>query len=170
VVCLIDPVGDVYACPFAIHQEFLAGSVRQSGGFEAVWRDAELFAELRRPQSGGACRSCAFFDSCRGGCMAAKFFTGLPLDGPDPECVQGYGAEAINRADPAAAPRPAPDHSHRGPVRGRAPDAGQASGPTRRPGSIPVTIGRRPELTPAPPARACDESPLAGFAAAAGRP
>jgi mycofactocin radical SAM maturase len=107
VVCLIDPVGDVYACPFAIHQEFLAGSVRQSGGFEAVWRDAELFAELRRPQSGGACRSCAFFDSCRGGCMAAKFFTGLPLDGPDPECVQGYGAEAIKTADPAAVPRPA---------------------------------------------------------------
>ena len=27
VVCLIDPVGDVYACPFAIHDEFLAGNV-----------------------------------------------------------------------------------------------------------------------------------------------
>ena len=25
VVCLIDPVGDVYACPFVIHDEFLAG-------------------------------------------------------------------------------------------------------------------------------------------------
>src|SRR4051794_29166050 len=24
VVCLIDPIGDVYACPFAIHEEFLA--------------------------------------------------------------------------------------------------------------------------------------------------
>ena len=34
------------------------------------------------------------YDSCRGGCMAAKFFTGLPLDGPDPECVQGYGERA----------------------------------------------------------------------------
>ena len=29
VVCLIDPVGDVYACPFAIHDEFLAGNVRE---------------------------------------------------------------------------------------------------------------------------------------------
>ena len=28
VVCLIDPIGDVYACPFAIHDEFLAGNVR----------------------------------------------------------------------------------------------------------------------------------------------
>lgn len=26
VVCLIDPVGDVYACPFAIHENFLAGT------------------------------------------------------------------------------------------------------------------------------------------------
>ena len=33
VVCLIDPVGDVYACPFAIHEEFLAGNVRDAGGF-----------------------------------------------------------------------------------------------------------------------------------------
>jgi mycofactocin radical SAM maturase len=148
VVCLIDPVGDVYACPFAIHENFLAGSVRQPGGFQAVWRDSGLFAELRRPQSGGACGSCQFFDSCRGGCMAAKFFTGLPLDGPDPECAVGHGAAALQAADRAAAPRPAPDHSHRGPVRGQA-------------GPVPVSIGPRPA---APPARACDENPLAGFA------
>jgi mycofactocin radical SAM maturase len=143
VVCLIDPVGDVYACPFAIHEEFLAGNVRQAGGFQTVWRDAELFAELRKPTSGGACRSCQFFDSCRGGCMAAKFFTGLPLDGPDPECVQGYGEQALAGADPAMAPRPAVDHSHRGGVRG---------------GPVPVTIGVRPD---APPTHACDENPLA---------
>ena len=30
VVCLIDPVGDVYACPFAIHENFLAGNVRDA--------------------------------------------------------------------------------------------------------------------------------------------
>jgi hypothetical protein len=24
-----------------------------------------------------------------------EFFTGLPLDGPDPECVQGYGETAL---------------------------------------------------------------------------
>jgi mycofactocin biosynthetic radical S-adenosylmethionine protein MftC len=157
VVCLIDPVGDVYACPFAIHEEFLAGSVRQPGGFQAVWRDAELFAELRRPQSGGACRSCQFFDSCRGGCMAAKFFTGLPLDGPDPECARGYGAQALAAVDPGAAPRPALDHSHHG--------LGEHRG-QRRP--VPVTIGPRPAgpsaaLPAAPPARGCDENPLAGF-------
>ncbi|MGZ4253993.1 MAG: mycofactocin radical SAM maturase, partial [Solirubrobacteraceae bacterium] len=50
VVCLIDPVGDVYACPFAIHDRFRAGSVRAPGGFAGVWRESGLFADLRRPQ------------------------------------------------------------------------------------------------------------------------
>jgi hypothetical protein len=69
--------------------------------------------------------------------MAAKFFTGLPLDGPDPECVKGHGEHALAAAAGAPAPRPSGDHSHR-----------------NRP--VPVTIGRRPD-------RACDENPLAGF-------
>ena len=115
VVCLIDPVGDVYACPFAIHENFLAGNVRVAGGFQAVWQTSDLFRDLRKPDTGGACKSCGFYDSCRGGCMAAKFFTGLPMDGPDPECVQGYGetalAQALNSAAPI--PRPSVDHSHR---------------------------------------------------------
>ena len=110
VVCLIDPIGDVYACPFVIHDEFLAGNVRDPGGFARVWRDSELFAELRRPQSAGACSSCGLFDKCRGGCMAAKFFTGLPLDGPDPECVLGHG-EALLAARSGELPRPGVDHS-----------------------------------------------------------
>jgi mycofactocin biosynthetic radical S-adenosylmethionine protein MftC len=137
VVCLIDPVGDVYACPFAIHESFLAGNVRDEGGFARVWRESELFASLRRPQSRGACTSCSAFDACQGGCMAAKFFTGLPLDGPDPECVRGHGETALAQAA-VTPPRPSPDHSHR-----RAP--------------VPVTIGRRRT-----PDRACDENPLAG--------
>ena len=91
VVCLIDPIGDVYACPFVIHDEFKAGSVRDAGGFTPVWRESELFLSLREPQSAGACASCGSYDACQGGCMAAKFFTGLPLDGPDPECVNGHG-------------------------------------------------------------------------------
>ena len=95
VVCLIDPVGDVYACPFVLHDEFKAGSVRDPGGFGAVWTGSTLFAELRQPQSAGACASCGSYDACQGGCMATKFFTGLPLDGPDPECVKGHGETAL---------------------------------------------------------------------------
>ncbi len=79
--------------------------------------------------------------------MAAKFFTGLPLDGPDPECVRGHGEHALAAADPAAAPRPVGDHSHR----------------TRR-GPVPLTLGTRPSERSQPPVSACNADPLAGFA------
>ena len=111
VVCLIDPLGDVYACPFAIHDAFLAGNVRDPGGFRRVWQESELFVSLREPQAAGACASCSAFDVCRGGCMAAKFFTGLPLAGPDPECVKGHGATALATVEPGSVPRPSLDHS-----------------------------------------------------------
>ena len=65
--------------------------------------------------------------------MAAKFFTGLPLDGPDPECVRGHGEAALAAPGrPDGAPRPSGDHSHRTAPRAR----------LRQP--VPVTIGRRP--------------------------
>jgi mycofactocin radical SAM maturase len=111
VVCLIDPVGDVYACPFVLHPEFLAGSVRDAGGFREVWRRSELFTELRRPTSAGACASCGSYDACQGGCMAAKFFTGLRLDGPDPECVLGHGVAEMALVATGSAPSPGPGHS-----------------------------------------------------------
>jgi radical SAM protein with 4Fe4S-binding SPASM domain len=107
---LVDPIGDVYACPFAIHDQFRAGSIRTDGGFGAVWRDSALFAELRSPGSAGACASCGSWDACRGGCMAAKFFTGLPLDGPDPDCVHGHGTVA-GAAAVELRPRSRHDHS-----------------------------------------------------------
>ncbi len=129
VVCLIDPIGDVYACPFVIHDQFKAGSVRDPGGFAEVWKHSELFTELREPQSAGACVSCGNYDACQGGCMAAKFFTGLPLDGPDPECVSGHGEAALLAASAGTAPRPMMDHSK--PARAIAPER------------VPVTIGRR---------------------------
>jgi mycofactocin radical SAM maturase len=116
VVCLIDPVGDVYACPFVLHDEFRAGSVRDAGGFTHVWRRSDLFTELRRPASAGACASCGSFDACQGGCMAAKFFVGLPLDGPDPECVKGHGERALATLDPTSRPQSGPGHSKPVPI------------------------------------------------------
>ena len=46
--------------------------------------------------------------------MAAKFFTGLPMDGPDPECVEGYGAPALERE--RVKPKSSVDHSRSQPV------------------------------------------------------
>jgi hypothetical protein len=76
--------------------------------------------------------------------MAAKFFTGLPLDGPDPECVKGHGERALAAVGGAPVPRPFGNHSHRS--RGAVPAE-----------PVPVRIGRRP------PDPACNQSPLAGF-------
>ncbi len=69
--------------------------------------------------------------------MAAKFFTGLPLDGPDPECVQGYGEQLL--AGERTKPTANKDHSR----------------------GVPLTLMTRPPEQP--PARGCDENPLAGF-------
>jgi mycofactocin biosynthetic radical S-adenosylmethionine protein MftC len=139
VVCLIDPVGDVYACPFAIHDAFRAGSVREKGHFTRVWQESALFLSLRQPQSGGSCVSCSSHDACRGGCMAAKFFTGLPIEGPDPECVKGHGDVALGRVTPGAAPRSSVDHSRVG---------------MRNNDPVPVTVLNRRSK------RACDQNPL----------
>ena len=151
VVCLVDPVGDVYACPFAIHDEFQAGNVRSPGGFAGVWRHSDLFLDLRRPTSGGACGSCGHYDSCRGGCMAAKFFTGLPLDGPDPECVRGLGELSLAQLGETTPPKPSLDHSR---ISRRT-----SAEPTEPTEPKAVTVA----FTPRRPDRACDESPLANF-------
>jgi hypothetical protein len=70
--------------------------------------------------------------------MAAKFFTGLPLDGPDPECVKGFGEQRLATVDPGSAPRPSLDHSR----------------PAKGNGAVAVTLQRRR------PDRACDENPV----------
>ena len=111
VVCLIDPIGDVYACPFVIHDQFKAGSLLGDGGFTKVWKESDLFLSLREPESEGACSACGSYDACQGGCMAAKFFTGIPLDGPDPECVTGHGEKLVKSATVSLIPKPSMDHS-----------------------------------------------------------
>jgi len=87
--------------------------------------------------------------------MAAKFFTGLPLDGPDPECVRGFGEQALEkRKMDGSTPKPDGDHSHRT-ERGPRRDGKPASR------GIPITLSlKRPDR---PPVSACEENPLAGF-------
>jgi hypothetical protein len=74
--------------------------------------------------------------------MAAKFFTGLPLDGPDPECALGHGEGLLAaRGTDVAIPAPAVDHSR-----------------------------KHPPSRDRPPAKVCDENPLADFLAAGPAP
>ena len=65
--------------------------------------------------------------------------SGLPLDGPDPECVKGSAEQAL--AAVGERPGPSQDHSHTGTVR-----------------NAPVDLELLP--TRRRPASACDESPL----------
>jgi mycofactocin radical SAM maturase len=86
IVCCVDPRGDVYACPFVLADEFKAGNVRETS-FAQIWESAPLFQRMRSWEVGGQCRTCGAYGRCHGGCMAVKYFTGTPLDDPDPECV-----------------------------------------------------------------------------------
>jgi hypothetical protein len=72
--------------------------------------------------------------------MAAKFFTGLPLDGPDPECVKGHGEHALSTRDTTSLPKAGQDHSRTG---------------KRKTALLGLPAVRIPD-------RACDTSPLAG--------
>ncbi|MBK8174721.1 MAG: mycofactocin radical SAM maturase [Rhodospirillales bacterium] len=91
IVCCVDPVGEVYACPFMLAPEFSGGNVRGNGGFTQVWRSSPLFAHLREWQVGGSCQTCNAYSACHGGCMAVKHFTGRSVDAPDPDCVFNNG-------------------------------------------------------------------------------
>ena len=85
--------------------------------------------------------------------MAAKFFTGLPLDGPDPECVLGNGEALLAAVGDTVLPQPSPDHSRTSPR--TAPGGPGQSGPS----ATPVAVA----LLPRRADRACDENPLAAF-------
>lgn len=87
IVCCVDPVGEVYACPFVLAPEFSAGNVRKPGGFARLWRESPLFAHLREWQVGGNCQTCNAYSLCHGGCIAVKHFTGRSFDERDPDCI-----------------------------------------------------------------------------------
>ena len=117
VVCLIDPIGDVYACPFAIHEAFLAGNVRATGGFTAIWRDVGAVpgpaptADRRRVRVVLALRR-----------VPRRLHGGEVLHGPAAR-RSGPGVRARARRVAAlelperAVPRPTADHSRRPPRR-----------------------------------------------------
>ncbi len=114
-VCLIDPIGDVYACPFAIHENFLAGNVTGPGGFTTVWRESELFTRTAGTTERRGVRIVRSLRLLPRWVHGGEVFTGLPLDGPDPECVQGFGESLLagerrtpprTRTTPAGCPSP----------------------------------------------------------------
>ena len=123
VVCLIDPVGDVYACPFVLHDEFKAGNVRDPGGFAAVWRESELLLRAARAAARRApARPAGATTPARAGAWRRSSSPGCRSTGPTPSACwdmasaswRRYACRTGRRPDPAT-----PGASRDGPSRPR---------------------------------------------------
>ena len=130
VVCLIDPVGDVYACPFAIHEDFLAGNVRDRGRIRGRVETSELFAELRRPDTGRRVHVLRALRLLPGRLHGREVLHRPAARRSRPGVRAGLRRDGPGRGvlSPVAAPRSSVDHSHR-----TAPARGAGHGDGRRP-------------------------------------
>ena len=118
VVCLIDPVGDVYACPFAIHDRFLAGNVLSDravsttsgrmprcfascanrsprGPAAAAGTTTAAGAGAWRRNSSPACRSTARIPNASKGTARRRWPTSARRHGPGP--TTRAGGRSANR-------------------------------------------------------------------------
>ena len=111
VVCLVDPIGDVYACPFAIHDAFLAGNVRSPGLRDGVAR-VRLFQDLAKSQtSGAALRRARSTTPAAAAAWLRSSSPGCRSTARDPECALGHGESLLDLLGDREVPRPAADHS-----------------------------------------------------------
>ena len=157
VVCLIDPVGDVYACPFAIHENFLAGNVRSPGGFEGCGgtRSCSPTCAARRPA--GRARRARSTTRVRAAAWRRSSSPGCHWTGRTRSACVGSASRRWRPGRPRRRSR-----APRSTIPGRLPEKVVAVTAALRRGRC------RWRSRSAPPAgkpdRACDENPLAGFA------
>jgi radical SAM protein with 4Fe4S-binding SPASM domain len=85
--CRIMPNGDVTACPY---MPVAGGNLRQTA-FGDLWRDANIFQDLRGATLGGRCGSCEFSRIC-GGCRCRAYATFGDYMAEDPACAYQPGA------------------------------------------------------------------------------
>lgn len=67
--CVILPNGDVHPCPYL---PMTVGNVKTTD-FDKIWRDSEMFNELRHQPLKGGCGNCGYDDIC-GGCRARAYY------------------------------------------------------------------------------------------------
>ena len=113
VVCLIDPVGDVYACPFAIHENFLAGNVRVAGRVRrrcGGTRSCSPSCAARRPAA--RARRARPSTPAGAGAWRRSSSPACRWTGPTRSACAGYGEQALaarsSTRDPALGGRPLP--------------------------------------------------------------
>ncbi|HYL82017.1 MAG TPA: radical SAM protein, partial [Candidatus Acidoferrum sp.] len=83
----IMPNGDVTACPY---MPVVAGNLRQTAMGE-LWRDSDLFTDLRGGELGGRCGDCELSRIC-GGCRCRAYATYGDYLAEDPACAYQPGA------------------------------------------------------------------------------
>ena len=135
VVCLIDPIGDVYACPFAIHDRFLAGNILSDGGFRQRMEERAAVSRAAGAAVGGRVRKLRPLRQLprrlHGGQVLHRSASGRPGS----RMCRGLGCSGMEKE--RVKPKPSGDHSR-----------GTKQGP------IPL------KLLTTPPARLCNESPV----------
>jgi radical SAM protein with 4Fe4S-binding SPASM domain len=95
--CRIMPEGDVTPCPY---MPVTAGNLRE-GSFVDIWRQAEVFQNLRDPHLGGRCGDCEFSKIC-GGCRCRAYATYGNYLAEDPACAYQpgqFGGQVIALGD-----------------------------------------------------------------------
>ena len=137
VVCLVDPVGDVYACPFVIDRQFLAGNVRDPGGFPAVWRDSDLFTSLRAPRARAPAPRAAPSTRARVAAWRPSSSPACRSTGPTPNVCTGTARPPWRRWTRGRTPCSATPRWHGTGRRSRCP---RPSASARRPAPEPVEL------------------------------
>jgi AdoMet-dependent heme synthase len=80
--CCILPNGDVHPCPYL---PLLVGNVRKEA-FSAIWKNSDVFKNLRSLSYSGSCGACGNKQSC-GGCRARAYHASNDYMAEDPDCA-----------------------------------------------------------------------------------
>lgn len=80
--CIISPKGIVQPCAYL---NITAGNVRETS-FADIWRDSEIFINLRTEKYSGGCGTCNFKKIC-GGCRARAYFYHNDYMAEEPWCL-----------------------------------------------------------------------------------
>jgi len=84
-VCAITADGSITACPMAVNDKTVAGSILKDD-LADVWKRSKVFDYYRNTSPISFCRSCKFSEVCIGGCRCAAFGFYGHLSAPDPMC------------------------------------------------------------------------------------
>ena len=117
VVCLIDPIGDVYACPFVIHDEFRAGiGPRRRAASPRVARERAVPASCASRSRPAPAPRAAATTPARAAAWRPSSSPACRSTAPTPSACRATAAELLAGVDRAATPRPGDDHSKPSPV------------------------------------------------------